>query len=51
MRILMKLLYAARIARYDLQKAINTLGIAGPPMGRRMRAGLEAPDGLRPVLA
>ena len=26
MRILMKLLYAARIARYDLQKAINTLG-------------------------
>ena len=26
MRVLMKLLYAARIARYDLQRAINALG-------------------------
>ena len=26
MRVLMKLLYAARLARYDLQRAINTLG-------------------------
>ena len=26
MRVLMKLLYAARLARYDLQRAINSLG-------------------------